>query len=70
MPLFKPSGATSTLILGQTAPVQDLPTGVGRSLRPDGSPKKFIMAAQRSYAKVSKVRIILAIIAIYLIARS
>ena len=33
--------------------VQDLPTKVGRSLRPAGCPKKFIMPAQRSYAKAS-----------------
>jgi hypothetical protein len=32
--------------------VYDLPTGVGRSLRPDGYPKKFMIAAQRGCAKV------------------
>jgi hypothetical protein len=28
---------------------------VGRSLRPDGCPKKFIIAVQRSYARVSSL---------------
>jgi hypothetical protein len=30
--------------------VHDLPTGVGRSLRPGGCPKKVIIVAQRGYA--------------------
>jgi len=33
--------------------VWDLPTTVGRSLRPDGYPKSLIMIARKSYAKVS-----------------
>jgi hypothetical protein len=36
--------------------VRDLPTKVGRSLRPDGYPKKFMMVVQRSYSKLSAMQ--------------
>lgn len=53
--LFKPSGAT----LRSNSPPRRIkfasggPTDGGRLLRRDGCPKKFIMAAQSGYAKLS-----------------
>jgi hypothetical protein len=55
--LFDPSTGSRSLNRKNSAyqpqTVRDLPTKVGRSLRPDEFPKKFMMIVQRGYAKLS-----------------